>query len=220
MRFQPKVLQRLCRFQAEQSAADHGSHLRPGRLGGDNLQIFDGAVDEAVAPVAARYRRHEGAGARGEYQLVVGHFFVARRANHLLHRIDGKHAVVQAQCETVLLEKIVRHDIQICRALAGEKARQLHPVVGRARLLAEHGDLAVSAAFLGMRNQLLQEALADHAVADDGDSHQAALALNSAAARISPVFAKRTTSPTTISAGPLNPAAESAPSVATLCFWL
>src|SRR6185503_14169565 len=52
----------------------------------------------------------------------------------------------------------------------GEKAGELHPVVGGPRLFAEGRHLDV----LAVRDQLLEEALADHPVADDDDPGHAA----------------------------------------------
>ncbi len=95
----------------------------------------------------------------------------------------------------MLLEKSLRDDVQIGGRFAGEEARELHAVVRGPRLLAESRDLEILAA----RDQLLEEALAHHAVADDDDSllAHAALAFGSTAETL----AKRTTSPTTMMAG-------------------
>src|SRR5262249_59562028 len=84
--------------------------------------------------------------------------------------------------------------VQVDGRPAREEASELHAVVGRGRLLAEHRHVE-----LGARHaprQLLQKALPDHAVTDHdnfpGRAHAALARGRAAAAR-----AKRTTSPTT-----------------------
>src|SRR5688572_28689511 len=128
-----------------------------------------------------------------------------------LDRVDGKDGIVQPERHAGLLKQALIREIQIGGGLAGEKAGQLHAVVGRTRLLAEHRDLMPCAA----RHQLLEKALADHAVADDDDAGHAAFALCSDAAR-----ARATTAPMTITAGPSNPTLESWASVLMTCRWL
>jgi hypothetical protein len=52
---------------------------------------------------------------------------------------------------------------QIGGALAAEKTRELHPIVGGTRLFAQHRDLEGR----GRGGDALQQALPDHAVTDD-----------------------------------------------------
>src|SRR2546421_383948 len=59
VRLQAEILEGLGGFEAEQAAADHRADFRAARRGGDHLEVLDRPVDEAVAPVLARYRRHE-----------------------------------------------------------------------------------------------------------------------------------------------------------------
>ena len=157
----------LRRLQAEQPAADDDTDFRAPRGRSDDLEVFDGAIDEAVATILAGDRRHERIRAGRDHQLVVGHFTIARRAYDLLLGIDGEHRIVQAQRDFAVLEELARRKIQILGAPAGKEARQLHAVVRGARLLAENGDVEIAAA----RGQLLEEAVAHHAVADDDDLH-------------------------------------------------
>src|SRR5262249_11089801 len=132
----------------------------------------------------------------------------ARRAHELALDVDRQHLVVEAQRNARGGEELLPREVQVgCRS-SGEEARELHPVVGRARLLAEDGDVELAA-----RGELLEEALADHAVADDADPHAALLPRRATGA-------SRPTSPTTTIAGPSTPAGESVPSVATTCRWL
>src|SRR5262249_18717987 len=95
-------------------------------------------------------------------------------------------------------EESRRNHAQVNGRLAREEARELHAVVPRARLLAKHRHDELGARHA--RRQLLQEALADHAVADHydflGRAH-AALARRRAA----PARPKRATGPITMIAG-------------------
>ena len=130
--------------------------------GRDDLEILDRAVNKAIAAVLARHGRHERVGAGREHQLVVRHLAVARRAHHFALRVDGEHAVVQPQGHRVLLEEAFRHDVEVGCRLAGEETRELHAVVGRPGLFAKRRYFEVIAA----RDQLLEEALPYHAIAD------------------------------------------------------
>ena len=76
----PSACERARRLQAEQAAADDGAAHRldhAGSLGAlldpaaQRRDVVDGAVDEHARQVVARDRRHPGAGAGREHQLVV-----------------------------------------------------------------------------------------------------------------------------------------------------
>ncbi len=67
----PELGQRVGGLEAEQAAADHGTHPGAGGRVPDRLQVLDGAVDEAAVQVPAGDRRHERRGAGGQHQLVV-----------------------------------------------------------------------------------------------------------------------------------------------------
>src|SRR5688572_10281727 len=211
MRLEPEVLQRLGRFETEQPAADHRADLRACGGRADHLEVLDRAVDEAVAPLASRHLRHERRGAGRENQLVVGHGPVACGMYDFLDRVDGKYWIVKAKGHAGFFKQALVREIQVGGRLAGEKARQLHAVVSRTRLLAEHRDLMLCAT----RHQLLEKALADHAVADDDDAGHAAFALCSDIAR-----AWFTTAPMTMMAGPAKPMPEICASDVITCRWL
>ena len=66
-----QTLQGVGRLQTEQPAPDHDPDAARLRLGGDGLQILDGAIDEAAFAIAARDGRHERIRAGREHQLVV-----------------------------------------------------------------------------------------------------------------------------------------------------
>ncbi len=48
VRFHAEVFQRACGFQAQQTAADHRTAFAAARAGFNGVEIFNGAVDEAV----------------------------------------------------------------------------------------------------------------------------------------------------------------------------
>ena len=97
VRFQTQVDQRLGGFQAQQAAADH--HAAPGssarRADGD--QILDGAIDEAVAAVAARNGRHERIRTRGQHQPVVGDHITGAGRELPAAPVDRDGALAQPQ---------------------------------------------------------------------------------------------------------------------------
>ena len=176
----------------------------------DHLEVLDGAVDEAVAPVAPGHRRHEGSRSRWRAPACrrarPGSAPSARSSS--TGSIDSTR-VVQPQRDAVLLEEASRAPrFRSAADLAGEEARELHAVVGRARLLAEHGDLAARrrAATSCSRKRWPTMPLPMTTTRSCG------LRL---AVRHRRVCAKRTTSPTTMIAGPAKPdAPTAAPSVA------
>ena len=138
------------------------------RCRADHFEVLDRAVDEAAAAVAARDRRHEGIRAGRQHELVVGHLAVARGAHDLALAVDRHDAVVETQRDRLVFEEPLRHHAQIDGRLAGEEAGELHAIVGRARLLAEHGEIDLVARHAP--GQLLEEALSDHAVAHTNNS--------------------------------------------------
>ncbi|MNU83729.1 hypothetical protein D3C71_734350 [compost metagenome] len=168
MGFEAHVAQRLRAFQAQQPPAHDHAGLRFGTRGLHGLQVLDGAVDKAVIAVASGHLGHEGIGAGGQHQLVVGEHFAIRRghgADATVHRCSARG---QAQREAGALEEAGFDQRKFIGRGATEEGRQMHPVVGRARLLAQHGDLDTSHAGFG---QTFEELVADHAVANENDFH-------------------------------------------------
>ena len=179
---EPELDERVGRLQTEQAAADHDAAGRALAGRPDRLEVLDGAVDEAAVLAAALDRRHERRRAGGQDErrrsgavdgAGVGQGF---RPWPPCGRHEGDDRPTRsipvtatssdsAHARVVVLP--LRQQRQLVGALDGEEARQRDPVVGRARLLAEHDDVVGlgEAALDGG----LDEAVADHAVADDNE---------------------------------------------------
>jgi hypothetical protein len=129
----------------------------------DGVEVLDGAVDGDAGAGCSLDRRHEGVGPGGEHQLVVGHRLAT--AGH--HRPCGP---VDRRDLRADLERDLRIVVDLrfgqaeCREIpAGDVGAQMHPVVGRSRLLTEHQDPER----LVEGDELPDELVSDHAVADD-----------------------------------------------------
>src|SRR6267142_480397 len=169
VRLQAEIMERFGGLEAEQSTSDDGADPRTACGGANRLQVFDRSVNEAVWPFGPGQARHKGVGTGGEHQLVVRQFMAARGTNQLARTIDCNGLVTQPEGNSVLLEKSGRNEAQVGSGFPGKEAGELDAVVGRARLATEHGDFGRSSAHAG--NQLLQKALARHAVPDDHHLH-------------------------------------------------
>ena len=96
------------------------------------------------------------------------HHLAVGRGDGVGAALDGHCASGQAQGEAGSLEEAGFHQRQIFGRLAGEKFREMNPVVGRARLLAEHRDFNIGEAELV---ELLEELVAHHAMANHCNFH-------------------------------------------------
>lgn len=162
-----EALQGAGRLKSEQTTADHGTRRTGARVLLDGEEVLDGAVDEAALGVLVGDRRYEGVGAGGEDEDVVVDD-QARAGGHPLRlAVDGLRRVADVELDALLLdERHVGHR-EVLGRLAREVRGQSNSVVCRTRLLAQY-DHAVRGgqAALGER---FEEALADHAVADEDD---------------------------------------------------
>ncbi len=162
-----ETLQGAGRLESEQPAADH-------RAGGaglgvllDGEQVVDRAVDEAALGVLVGDGRDEGVGAGGEHQDVVVDD-QARAGGHPARlAVDRLRRVTDVQLDAVVLDELHVGHGEVLGRLAREVRGECYAVVRGTRLLAQH-DHAVRGgqAALGER---FEEALADHAVADEHD---------------------------------------------------
>ncbi|MCY1291837.1 hypothetical protein D9M69_403970 [compost metagenome] len=164
MRLQAQRLQRVGRFQAEQTATDHHAATGVGGRRADAVEVGQGAIDQPRVALGAFDGRHEGIGTGGQHQAVIAEAAVggdhfAAGAVDLQHR----HAEVQGDAGALVQRRLAEG--QRFGVAAGEVFGKVHAVVGAQRLLAEHVDpVAIQRAAL---DQLLDAVVADHAVADD-----------------------------------------------------
>ena len=118
VRFEPHVAQCFGALEAEQATAHDHAALRHGARGFHAFKIFDGAVDVAVRPVAARDGRHERERATREHQLVVLQHFACGGGHGVLAPLDGHSARGQAQAEAGALEETGLHERKVFCGLA------------------------------------------------------------------------------------------------------
>lgn len=168
VRGQSEALERARRFQPQQPAADHRAGGRPRlRVLLDGEQVLDGPVDEAALGVPAGHRRHEGGGAGGEDQGVVGDGQAGAGRHRPRRPVDRPGRVAEVQFDAVLGDEPGVGQREFVRGAAREVRGEPDPVVSRTGLLTEHDHpVRRGQPALGQR---LQEALADHAVTDEHD---------------------------------------------------
>ena len=164
MRFQAEIERRLRRFQSQQSAADDRAPLRLLRVLDDGIQVFDRAVDKDSLLVEAGHGRHKRVRTGRHDDDVVLDLDTFLRPHDFLFAIDRTRAVAEMNLDVVISIPIHPRDHQLLGIAVSEEARQADAVVGGTRLFAEGHD----AELLGLieLDQLLAEALANHAVAD------------------------------------------------------
>ena len=166
---EPEETQGVRCLQAEQAAAhdDPAADVRSPRPGVDGLEVVDRPVHEHARTVGAGHRRHEGTAAGREHQAVVGDLVAAGGQHDSPGPVDGHDLVADPHVDAALVEEAGLDHRQRVGVAVVEPRRQPDPVVGGAGLVAEGRDLeAPGEAALG---EALEEALADHAVADDHD---------------------------------------------------
>ena len=168
MGLQSQCFERARRFQPQQAAADDDAGFALLGRRTDRLEILDGAVNEAFVVLGAVDGRHPGVGAGGEDQGVVADR-AALVGVHLLGRaIDLFNRLAQAHLNAMALVEAGFDQAELFTSVVRKVRGEVHPVVGQARLGAEDGDLVFAA--VGAVAQLLEEAVADHAVADNDEA--------------------------------------------------
>ena len=155
------VLQRIGCFETEQAATNDDTDFRTvaGRL--DRVEVFDGAVDVAVRPLAPVDGRYERIGAGGQDQRVVVEQATLVSAYGLRLAVDLGRALADVDRR----RRWRVREREVARVGTREVIAQVNAVVGGARLLAEHRDRHARD---GCGE--FHEAVADHAVADDEDA--------------------------------------------------
>ena len=150
------------RFQAQQTAADHGTGA--GVLGvlDDRVQIFDGAIHEHAPLVDPGNRRHERARASGEHDAVIGDFPALLRHHDLARPVDLGRPVANVDLDAVLAIPIQPRHGQLGRVPVVEVAGEADAIVSRARLLAKCHQAVIATAI--KFDEFFAEAMAHRAI--------------------------------------------------------
>ena len=169
----PALHQAIGRLQPEQAAANHhGVPVLRSRVD-HGLRIGNVAVGQHAVQILAGNRQHEGVGAGGQNQPVVGHADGLARAAHRLHGAPGTvhlgHGAAGVQGDAVLgiPRPVVEHDL-LQRLLPRQHGREQDAVVVGMRLRAEDGDLVQIGRDL---QQLFERAHPRHAIAHHHQLH-------------------------------------------------
>ena len=181
---QAELDQRVGRLQPEQPAADDDAAGRGPRWprGSPRGPRWCGRRSSRPCSRPA-HRRHERRGTGGQHERVVADRVDARRGwraapawpgrrrdvgDGALDPVDRGDGGVEDEAHARVVVLPLGQQRQLVGALGGEEAGQRDPVVGGARLLAEDHDV------VGLGEPALDggldEAVADHAVADDDES--------------------------------------------------
>ena len=163
--FQPEVVGRLGRLEAQQPAADDGATAHALGVLDDRVEVLDRAVDEHAALVDAGDRRHERSRAGGQDHPVVGNLDAGLGDNRLAGPVDLARAVADMDLDPVLPVPLDARDRELGWIAVSEIGRQMHPVVCRSRLFAERDDPVLPGCI--EIDESLAEAMAHQAVADD-----------------------------------------------------
>ena len=128
------VLEGIGRFEPEETAAhdDAGGCARAGSL--DGVKVFDGAIDVAMRPVPTVDGRHERIGAGRQNQRVVVEGAALASGDSLGVSVDLPHAL--ANVDRGGFRGCIKREVG--GGPAGEVFAEVNPIVGTARLLAEH----------------------------------------------------------------------------------
>lgn len=170
VRVEPEVAQRIRRFEAQEPAADDcaaaDGGVRRGRR--DRIEIVERAIHETSRTVAPLHWRHEGLRTGREHEVVVGDDVTARGRDRSGRTVDRDDPIAEQHLDVVLVEEPVGHQRQVVGGATVEHRAECDPVVRRPRLVADDGDLqTIGHPELGERRQ---QAVADHAVADDDEA--------------------------------------------------
>ncbi len=168
MGLETQCLEGTGRFEAKQAAPDH--HPALAALGGaaDGLQILDGAIDEALVVLAALNGRHPGVGAGGQYQFVVTNHSALVGVHFAGRFVDFFHRFAEQQADAVLVVETGFDEGEIFAGVVGKVGGEMDAIVGGTGFCTEDGDLVP--ARVGPFDQLFDEAVPHHAVADNDQS--------------------------------------------------
>jgi hypothetical protein len=168
VRLEAEVAERVGRLEPQQPAAHHRADVHLLRIGGDGLEVLDGAVDEAAPVLPPLDRRDEWVRPGGQHQLVVGHLSTRAGAHQLAARIDLRGGLPEQHLDAGPPVDLGIGHHQIADRLAVEEAGEVHAVIGQPRLLHEGHDRKLLGGPVG--DETLDEPMAHHSIADDNQS--------------------------------------------------
>ena len=132
----------------------------------DCLQIVEGPVHEAAGQLVAGNRGHERRRPGREHERVVIDHHAARRGDRLRRGAYRDHPVAEVNLDGVVRAR--SHERQFLGCRARHPRAQADAVVGEPVLLTEHDEFEIGA--VGVREQLVDHFVPDHAVAGDDNS--------------------------------------------------
>ena len=131
--------------------------------GADSIEIVQGSVHKAVGVLATFNRRYERKGSGRQHQLVIA-IFTLWCGNDAPVTIQCGDRLIQPQFNTLRGIPVCGAHSEICVGGAGEILRQMYPIIGQLFFLPENKYLVLSGP--GAGDELLQEVMANHAVAN------------------------------------------------------
>ena len=170
-RLEPEQAQRVRGLEAEQSAAHHGRGSTARCPLADGVEIVERSVDEHAVGVRAGHGWHEGSRPSRDHARLVNDLVAGRGERHAAFEVDRGDPLAEHQPHTRSLVRRTVTEQEVVRIGAIEDRGQVDPIVGAPALLADDHDLVrlVQAELDGS----LDEAMADHAVADHHDDRPA-----------------------------------------------
>ena len=167
---QAEQAQCVRRFQTEQPASDDRGRTTSRRPLSDGVEIIERPVHEHAAGIGARDRRHERHRASSQHADVVSDDPAGGSRRDAPVRVERHDGVTEHELDVVgEVRRAVAEREVVGRGIV-EHRRQVHPVVGPPPFVADDDDAMAlrHTAFDGE----LDEAMTDHAVADDEQRRQ------------------------------------------------
>ncbi|MNC08459.1 hypothetical protein D3C75_560470 [compost metagenome] len=162
MRFKTQLFERICRFQPQQTTANHDAASGIAGPFGNGVQVIKRAVNKAARQVVTRNRWHKRKRPGRQHQFVVPGFTSFMVTHYPLLAVNFNDFTVATQLNTVLCKEIALHHRERLRAASRKIFRQMHTVICRVAFFAKHHNVMAVMQFL--RHALFQKVVSDHAV--------------------------------------------------------
>src|SRR5690606_22697064 len=162
--FQTHATQGVGSLEAQKTTTDHDADAALAAAHLDAAEVVDGPVDEAMLAVLSGDGRHKGIRAGSQHQLVPGCDAAGCGAHSATGNVDRHHGVAEHEVHVVVAVVLARGQREIGGRGTGEVGTEVHPVVGKPRLVGERGDGVVTR--LPGCQEIVDEAMADHTIAD------------------------------------------------------